>query len=147
MSSNRKGYGLCGIAGFLVLCTQHTAFAQGNPDPCRMLTQAEISAATGSAIDAGQTLGGTCSWSGKPRVIVSLWYPTPAIFQGLQSSGPGKTITAAPGVGDAAFYATVGTFTSLGVTKGSSHFVIKVYGVPDPSRQMAIEKTLATNVL
>jgi hypothetical protein len=50
-------------------------------------------------------------------------------------------------VGDAAFYNTLGAFTSLGVQKGSTVFVVKIYGIADPSKQMAIEKALAANVI
>ncbi len=52
-----------------------------------------------------------------------------------------------PGLGDAGFYNILGGFTTLGVKKGSTVFVIKVYGIADPSKQMSIEKALATSVL
>jgi hypothetical protein len=60
---------------------------------------------------------------------------------------PGLTKTDLAGVGDAAFYATVAGLTSLSVKKGSTVFVLHVYGVPGAARQMAIEKALALDVL
>jgi hypothetical protein len=123
------------------------AWSQTPPEPCKMLTQEQISAATGAQINAGQSIGTTCSWSGKPKIIVSLWYPTPAIWEGLLHSSAPVEKTAVSGLGDLAFFNTLGGLTSLGIKKGNTNFVIKVYGIPDPSKQMSIEKSLAGNVL
>jgi hypothetical protein len=123
------------------------AAPQTSPDPCKMLTQAQLAEATGAEIGAGQSIGTTCSWSGKPKVIVSLWYPTPAIWEGLLHPSPQVTKTAGSGLGDMAFFNTMANLTSLGVKKGNTNFVIKVYGISEPSKQMSIEKALAENVL
>jgi len=58
-----------------------------------------------------------------------------------------KTMPAS-GVCDDAVYAvtpgvTPGLGTSLYVKKGSSYFVVHVYGFPDQTKAMAMEKTLA----
>jgi hypothetical protein len=55
--------------------------------------------------------------------------------------------TQVPSLGDNAFVNVMGGFASLGVRKGTSVFVIKVYGFNDPAKQIAIEKTLAAAVL
>jgi hypothetical protein len=130
-----------------MLCGAHPVSAQTSPDPCKMLTQAQLAAATGAEIGAGQSIGTTCSWSGKPKIIVSLWYPTPVIWEGLLHPNPQVTKTAVSGLGDMAFFNTLANLTSLGVKKGNTNFVIKVYGIPEPSKQMSIEKALAENVL
>lgn len=147
MNSNRGGLCIYVIACTFALCSTQAIFAQTNPDPCKMLTQAEVSAAAGVSVGAGQSLGGTCSWSGTPKVIVSLWYPGPALWAGIQHPNPPVSQTPASGVGDAAFFNTLGPYTFLGVQKGSTVFVVKIYGIQDPSKQMAIEKTLAANVI
>jgi hypothetical protein len=147
MNSNRGGLCIYIITCAFALCSTQSVFAQTNPEPCKMLTQTEVSAATGVSVGAGQSLGGTCSWSGTPKVIVSLWYPGPALWAGIQHPNPPVSQTPASGVGDAAFYNTLGAFTSLGVQKGSTVFVVKIYGIADPSKQMAIEKALAANVI
>jgi hypothetical protein len=131
----------------LVLCSAPPVSAQSNPDPCRLLTQSEVSAATNASVGAGHALGETCNWTGTPRVIVSLWYPGPTMWQAIEHPNALVKQAPAPGLGDLAFYNTAGGFTSLGVKKGTTGFVIKVYGITDQSKQMSIEKTLAQQVL
>jgi hypothetical protein len=131
----------------LVLCNPHPASAQSNPDPCKLLSQAEVSAATGTSMAEGHALGETCNWTGTPRVIVSLWYPGPGMWQAIQHPSTAVKQVPVPGLGDEAFYNTAGGFTSLGVAKGTTAFVLKVYGIPDQAKQMAVEKALAGSVL
>ena len=135
------------VACALVLCSVQPASAQSNADPCKLLTQAEVSAATGISVGAGHALGETCSWSGTPHLIVSLWYPGPGMWQAIQHPNAMVKQAPAPGLGDGAFYNTAGGFTSLGVMKGTTAFVMKVYGITDQAKQMAIEKALAQSVL
>ena len=47
------------------------------------------------------------------------------------------------GVGDEAFAETAANFTTLYVKKGSTIFMVRVYGVPDVGRQIAIETSIA----
>jgi hypothetical protein len=59
-----------------------------------------------------------------------------------------KTIPAS-GICDDAVYAvsagvTPGADTSLYVKKGSSYFVVHIYGFPDQAKVMDMQKTLAT---
>ena len=57
-------------------------------------------------------------------------------------------VTKAPvsGVGDAAFAQTVGNFGTLFVKKGSTIFMVRVYGEPNTVQQLAIEKVVALKV-
>jgi len=50
------------------------------------------------------------------------------------------------GVGDDALAMSMGTLTTLFVKKGSVTFMVRVYGVPDPARQLAIETPIAKQV-
>jgi hypothetical protein len=50
------------------------------------------------------------------------------------------------GVGDEAFVETAANFTTLYVKKGSTIFMVRVYGVPDVGRQLAIQKLVAQKV-
>jgi hypothetical protein len=59
---------------------------------------------------------------------------------------PGVTKVSVSGVGDDAFAETAANFTTLYVKKGSTEFMVRVYGVPDPARQLAIEKPVAQKV-
>ena len=136
-----------GVVYALVLGSAPPVSAQSNPDPCALLTQAEVSAATGASVAAGHALGETCNWTGTPRVIVSLWYPGPTMWQAIEHPNALVKQASAPGLGDLAFYNTAGGFTSLGVKKGTTGFVVKVYGIPEQAKQMSIERALAQSVL
>jgi len=144
---SRAALSIFGALCALGLGSVHPASAQSNPDPCQLLTQAEVGAATGASVGAGHALGETCSWTGTPRVIVSLWYPGPGMWQAIQHPNAAVKQVPAPGLGDGAFYNSAGGFTSLGVMKGTTAFVMKVYGISDQAKQMAIEKSLAQSVL
>ena len=50
------------------------------------------------------------------------------------------------GVGDDAIAMSLGPLTTLFVKKGSVTFMVRVYGVPDPTKQLAIEKPIAQAV-
>lgn len=146
MKASRAGCGACGLVCALLLCSAPVG-AQSNPDPCALLTQAEVNAATGASVAAGHALGETCNWTGTPRIIVSLWYPGPTMWQAIEHPNAMVKQAPAPGLGDAAFYNTLGGFATLGVKKGTTTFVVKVYGIADQSKQMSIEKSLAAQVL
>src|SRR5215469_9839450 len=120
------------------------------PEPCKLLTSAQVSAALGATFGAGEPIGTTgCSWtSAKPHqiVTVSLWPPKE--WDRMKASPlPGTTNTPASGLGDDAFYTTVAQYTVLYVKKGQTVYLFKVYGVKDQAKQMSAEKTLAQDAL
>jgi hypothetical protein len=127
------------------------AVAQAAPEPCKLLSQSQVSAALGVKVGIGQPIGTTgCSWSSdKPHeiVTVSLWPPTQ--WNRLKSGGavPGTTNSPAPGLGDDAFYTTIAQYTVLYVKKGETVYLFKVYGVEDKAKQMSAEKALAQHAL
>jgi hypothetical protein len=80
-----------------------------------------------------------------PRVTVEL-----QSAQGWEESKtplPGIAKTAASGIGDDAYYTTLGSLTTLAVKKGEQVFVVRLYGVPGADKQKGIEKALALDVL
>ena len=120
------------------------------PEPCKLLTPAEISGALGSTFGQGQPIGTTgCSWdSAKPHMIVTVSLWPPAEWDRLKAgSMPGTTNTPVSGLGDDAFYTTIAQYVVLYVKKGQTVYLFKVYGVKDPAKQMTAEKTLAKDVL
>ena len=136
------------VCGLAVGSLPHAVAAA--PDPCKLLTPAQVAAALGGTFGAGQPIGTTgCSWTEeKPHVIVtaSLWPPKD--WDRLKSGPlPGTVITPAGGLGDDAFYATLAPYTMLYVKKGQTVLLIKVYGVKDQATQMGAEKTLAVDAL
>ena len=126
------------------------AIAQAAPEPCKLLSQAQVSAALGVTFGAGQPIGAKgCSWtSEKPHeiVTVSLW--PPAQWDRIKAGPlPGTATTPAAGLGDDAFYTTVAQYTVLYVKKGQTVYLFKVYGVQDKTKQMSAEKKLAQDAL
>ncbi len=124
--------------------------SQAGPEPCKLLTPAQVAAALGGGFGAGQPIGTTgCSWtSATPHVIVTLSLWPPEQWNRVKTGPlPGTKITPAPGLGDDAFYATLAPYAVLYVKKGQTVFLFKVYGVKDQPQQMSAEKTLALDVL
>jgi hypothetical protein len=127
-----------------------TAEAQAGPAPCSLLTSAEVSAAVGANVGAAQPIATTgCSWSA-PHIIVTVSLWDASDWGKMKTPYPGMSKTSVPGLGDDAFFTTMGSaekqFTTLTVKKGSTAYMIKVYG-SNATDQMAKEKTLAANVL
>ena len=156
MSRPKQTAGIAGSVAALVpvaafvLAGVRAAGAQVPSDPCAQLTAAQVSAALGEAVATGQKAGTkTCSWTAdKPKhQIVSLMYSPPGDWN-TRKTRPmvGVTKTSVSGVGDEAFAETAANFTTLYVKKKSTIFMVRVYGVPDPGRQLAIEKPLAQAV-
>ena len=126
------------------------AVAQAAPEPCKLLSQTQVSAALGVTVGAGQPIGTKgCSWSSeKPHEIVTLSLWPPEQWDRLKASPiPGTTNAPAPGLGDDAFYTTVAQYTVLYVKKGQTVYLFKVYGVQDKAKQMSAEKKLAQHAL
>jgi len=138
------------VASVLVASGLRAASAQVPSDPCAQVTAAEVSAALGETVDAGKKVGTkTCSWSAnKPtHEIVSLMFSPPGDWSTRKSRlMPGVTKAPVSGVGDEAFALTAANFTTLYVKKGSTIFMVRVYGVPDVGRQLDIEKPIAKTV-
>lgn len=122
-------------------------------DPCSLLTPAQIATAAGAHFAAGTPIGTTgCSWSAteavgskKPIVTVSLWPGSD--WTKLQTPLPGVTKSSVSGLGDGAMSATIGGFTSLYVLKGTTIYLVKIYGIPGEDKQVSIEKALGTDLL
>ena len=126
------------------------AGAQVPSNPCAQVTAAEVSAALGETVEAGQQAGTkTCTWvANKPtHQIVTLMFSPPGDWTTRKTRQmPGVTKATVSGVGDEALAETLGNLTTLFVKKGSTIFMVRVYGVPDIGRQLAIEKSIAQKV-
>jgi len=138
------------VVSVLVASGLRAAGAQAPSNPCAQITAAQVSAALGETVAAGQQAGTkTCSWSAdKPtHQVVSLMYSPPGDWNTRKTRPmPGATKESVSGVGDEAFAETAANFTTLYVKKGSTIFMVRVYGVPDVGRQLAIEKPMAQMV-
>jgi hypothetical protein len=128
-----------------------TAAAQSAVAPCSLLTSAQITAAVHVTVGAAQPIANTgCSWSGPHMIVtVSLWDGSK--WDRMKTPLPGMNRTPVSGLGDDAFFTTLGPpsgnqVATLSVKKGGTAYLIKVYG-GSVSDQMSMEKTLAGNVL
>jgi hypothetical protein len=128
-----------------------TAAAQSAPAPCSLLTAAQVGAAVGVSVGAAQPIGTTgCSWSAPHMIVtVSLWDGNK--WDQMKAPFPGTSRSPVSGLGDDAFYSTIGPasgkqFATLSIKKGGTAYLIKVYG-PSVADQMSMEKALAGNVL
>jgi hypothetical protein len=128
-----------------------TAAAQSGPTPCSLLTSAQVTGVVGVSVGAAQPIATTgCSWTAPHMIVtVSLWDANK--WDQLKAPLPGANRSSVSGLGDDAFYTTLGPgsgkqIATLTVKKGSTAYLIKVYG-PSVTEQMSMEKTLAGNVL
>lgn len=149
MKLNHSRILIVGIAGVLAAIGSRLAGAEVRVDPSTLLTQSQVTAAFGEDFGAGQEINATaCAWTAanaKMKMTVSLWEISG--FDKLKTPMVGVTKTPVAGLGDDAFYAKIGQFVVLNVKKGDVIFIVKIYGLNDPDRQMAVEKSLALDIV
>jgi len=147
------------VAILSLICAGSPAWAQPAPptDACSLLTPAQVSAALGVSVGAGQRLVPTspllCTWEqtgasgpNSKKVMASII----RIDQFAHEKTPlqGITETQASGIGDEAHYMTTPGFgTGLSVKKGNYAFKIRVNGGFSLDQTEAIEKKLAQDAL
>ncbi|HEY3935763.1 MAG TPA: hypothetical protein VGL65_14210 [Gemmatimonadales bacterium] len=140
---------MAALGSALILCAPRSARASAPVDPCMLLTTAQVSSAIGGTAQAGQPIYTTgCSWSSEsPKAMVTIALESDSMYMAMKAAkSPMIVNTAISGVGDDAYYKTLGVTSTLTVKKGNTVFVVRVYGITDPSKQREIEKTLATDV-
>ncbi|HXP25239.1 MAG TPA: hypothetical protein VN891_05630, partial [Steroidobacteraceae bacterium] len=85
-----------------------TAAAQSGVAPCSLLTSAQVTAAVGVSVGAAQPIATTgCSWTA-PHMIVTLSLWDGSKWDQMKTPVPGMNRTAVSGLGDDAFYTTMG---------------------------------------
>jgi hypothetical protein len=158
------------LLAFITLCGAPSAFAAPT-DACSLLTPAQVTAALGVNVGAGQPAGpknaahpastssSLCGWSepgntaanGK-KVLVDIFgnmgslSPTDR-FNNAKTPVKGITKTPVSDVADDAYYiVTPGLGPGLNVKKGNFVFQIRVSGFSVDQNE-AMEKTLAQNIL
>ena len=148
MKSDRSRYFVAFLVCALAGLRSEVAAAQASP--CSLLTSAQVSAVVGVSVGAAQPIATTgCAWSG-PHVMttVSLWDASG--WEKMKTPLAGMTKTAVAGLGDDAFFSTIGApgkqLATLSVKKGKTAYIFHVYG-GILSDQMTMEKALASAVL
>ena len=134
----------------LVLACVPRAHAQAPTNPCAQVAPTEVSNALGETVGDGQKSGTvTCTWvANKPvHQIVTLMYSPPGDWNSRKTRQmAGVTKSSVSSVGDDAIAETLGNLTTLFVKKGNTTFMVRVYGVADPAKQLAIETPIAQAV-
>jgi len=135
---------------FVLLALGPHAVAAAPPaEPCSQVTAAQVSTALGETVGEGQKSNTvTCTWiADKPKhQVVTVMYSPPGDWDRRKRPMPGVTKTNVPGLGDDAMAETAANFTTLYVKKGTTTFMVRVYGIADPARQLAIEQPIAQAV-
>jgi hypothetical protein len=131
--------------------------APGTLDACSLLTAADAQAALGEPVDPGvppEAGAHSCIFAGHPAVgldlnSVEISLTDVAAFDPSKKSIAGLTITPVSGIGDAAYYVSMGAgYEVLNVRKGQVTFTVSVLlkGASDAQLQAA-EQTLAAAAL
>ena len=139
-------------------------------DSCKLLTQAQVSAALGVSMGAGSHVPPqflkTCTWAPAVGANETVKYVTVS-YQSADAFGATKKLmeqtaaamkaqgdkdaqmanASASGIGDDAFYTTMAGYTGLLVKKGNTAFKVAIYATLPVEKLKAMEKTLALNVL
>jgi hypothetical protein len=147
-----------------------SAGAATTDDACALVTQAQMNAAVGVSMGAGThvtpTYVKTCTWTpsgGATKDVKSVtvsyqdagsYDAGKRLMQQTQAAvavkeGTGKmTDESATGIGDDAYYTTMGTgYTGLMLKKGNVALKVAVYGDMPADKKKAVEKTLALQAL
>jgi hypothetical protein len=140
--------------------TATPAAVTGNPgtlDACKLITTDEAAAVLGEPVDAGvvPTPGATsCLFSGHPATgvdmnSIEISVIHLSLFTPDKKSIPGLTFTPVSGIGDAAYFSSMGPgFTVLNVRKGQVAFTTSVLlAKASDATIQAGEKTLALAIL
>jgi hypothetical protein len=145
------------VGAFLVLAAGISQPASAAPDPCSLLTPAQVSAALGVTVGAGQSLGAAgCYWRGSGQAAdkkVSISILTMQGFAIGKTPVPDTEKPPVSGIGDEAYYKYFAEprydkikVVDLDVKKGNTAFGIGVSGFP-VEESKAKAKTLALQVL
>lgn len=147
---------LCALSNWWI---PRPLYAAPASDPCSLLTQSQVSTALGTNVEAAQHIASKlCQWSAPnqpnsrnaKKVTLAMSEERAFGYAKTPIVSSVKTLPAS-GICDDAIYAvspgaTSGLGTSLYFKKGNSYFVLHVYGFPDQSKAMGMEKTLAIQV-
>ena len=132
--------------------TAAPAMAAPATDACALLTPEQVSEVVGAKVGTGTNpapgFTKTCTWVTKGIIVTLMLEGVDQFQSGKTPHLPGVDVTAASGVGDDAYYATLDTNVSLFVKKGSSAFKATVYSSTFPvDKKKGMEKTLAQQAL
>ena len=127
-------------------------------DACSLITTAQVSAATNTALGDGvymmPTFRKTCTWTASHPApqgvkIVTVSFESLEMFAGGMKAGrnPGVSSTVVGGLGDSAYYLEAGGIAALHVKKGGLALKFAVYAKLPLEQVEAMETMLAAQVV
>ncbi|HET7103642.1 MAG TPA: hypothetical protein VFI20_06105 [Terracidiphilus sp.] len=123
-------------------------------DACALLTPAQMSAVLGATVGPGTyispTFKTTCTWTvpGGHEFVTLMLTSVSSFEQSKIPIVPAIVITPVSGIGDDAYYLTVGANAGLIVKKGNIAFKVAVYAANTSlDKKEALEKPLARQVV
>lgn len=132
------------------LCTAASTLQVALAEPagaCGLLTPAQVGAALGTGAGAGKALvNDGCRWLATGAKIQLNVYES-SEWEAITGPRPLVTRASLSGLGEAAIYMTAGPRTALAVRHGDHVYLFQLTGALSQERQMAMEATLARNVL
>lgn len=143
------------FAGFFLVLAVSSAAAQTAADACSLLTQAQVGAAVGAQVSAGvymtPTFKATCTWTAPGKIVTLMTEGASAFDTARAHPLAGFKRTSAGGIGDDAYYVTIGNMVSLFTKKGSNAFKTTVYCSQLPvatleSMESALAKQVASEI-
>lgn len=125
-----RRFGAVVFLGFTMACGSARA---ATDDACSLVTQAEVSSALGSPVQAGTyvmpTFKNTCTWKyGTNTESVTLNIMSQTMFDASHKNSMGLLeVEPVSGVGDEAYYVTQGGMTKTLARKGSAGIKVQIY--------------------
>ena len=139
--------GVLATSAAVTLLASSSAFAASAPNPCKLVTAADVKTALGSAVGKSQLLPAglyqSCIYSATPskRLVVLVRQLSKSDFTRSAKANPGP-VTAVSGIGGAAY--SVGGGASLLVWKNGTEASFSIFGAGAPLRA---EERLAKKVV
>ena len=160
------------VAVFTFAFSATPASAAPPDDACALLTAAQVGTVIGMPFGAGThvtpTYVKTCTWTATKPAANGSKYTVTISYQAAQGFAGAKQLmqqseviskaenrngarqlvnSSASGIGDDAFYSSMGAYTALLVKKGNVSFKLAIYGQIPAEKAKEMEKSLALQAL
>lgn len=150
MAQRRRSNAVLSAAAFLCVVMMSGPAWAATDDACSLITQAEVSAALGSPVQAGTyvmpTFKNTCTWKyGTSMESVTLNIMSQSMFTASTKNSMGLLeVAPVSGVGDEAYFVTQANNTRILARKGSAGIKVQIYSKSLSKDQVeAKEKAIA----
>ena len=143
------------VSAFVLFLAVAPIASASTDDACSVVTQAQVSGALGVPMSPGAyvtpTFKRTCTWkptsAGKIKAVTLFLQPADAFEKAKAIAvSPSAKLDTVGGLGEGAYYVTMGDQVGLMVKKGGVAFKVAVYATTTVDEKKALEKALAAEV-